>query len=64
MRHKRHGHAIEQLDTGAYGYLVTRTALLSPYIQLRLQGGQTCSMLDHCHRSYTDLWQLDQRREL
>jgi len=38
MRHKRHGHAIEQLDTGAYGYLVTRTALLSPYIQLRLQG--------------------------
>jgi hypothetical protein len=28
MRRKQHVHAVEQLDVGAYGYLVSRTALL------------------------------------
>jgi hypothetical protein len=30
MRHQQHMHAVEQLDAGAYGYLVSRTALLHP----------------------------------
>jgi hypothetical protein len=30
MRREQHVHAIEQLDAGAYGYLVSRTALLHP----------------------------------
>jgi hypothetical protein len=30
MRREQHGHAVEQLDAGAYGYLVSRTALLYP----------------------------------
>jgi hypothetical protein len=30
MRRKQHVHAVEQLDAGAYGYLVSRTALLHP----------------------------------
>ena len=30
MRREQHVHAVEQLDAGAYGYLVSRTALLHP----------------------------------
>jgi hypothetical protein len=30
MRRKQHVHAVEQLDAGAYSYLVSRTALLHP----------------------------------
>jgi hypothetical protein len=30
MRREQHVYAVEQLDTGAYGYLVSRTALLHP----------------------------------
>jgi hypothetical protein len=30
MRRKQHVHAVEQLDAGAYGYMVSRTALLHP----------------------------------
>jgi hypothetical protein len=30
MRREQHLHAVEQLDRGAYGYLVSRTALLHP----------------------------------
>jgi hypothetical protein len=30
MRHEQHVHAVELLDAGAYGYLVSRTALLHP----------------------------------
>jgi hypothetical protein len=30
MRREQHIHAVEQLDAGAYGYLVSRTALLHP----------------------------------
>jgi hypothetical protein len=30
MRREQHAHAVEQLDAGAYGYLVSRTALLHP----------------------------------
>jgi hypothetical protein len=30
MRREQHLHAVEQLDSGAYGYLVSRTALLHP----------------------------------
>jgi hypothetical protein len=30
MRREQHLHAVEQLDAGAYGYLVSRTALLHP----------------------------------
>ena len=30
MRREQHVHAVEQLDVGAYGYLISRTALLHP----------------------------------
>ncbi len=30
MRREQHVHAVEHLDAGAYGYLVSRTALLHP----------------------------------
>ncbi len=30
MRREQHVHAVEQLDAGAYGYLVSRTAVLHP----------------------------------
>jgi hypothetical protein len=30
MRREHHVHAVEQLDAGAYGYLISRTALLHP----------------------------------
>lgn len=30
MRREQHVHAVEQLDAGAYGYLISRTALLHP----------------------------------
>jgi hypothetical protein len=30
MRREQHVHAVEQLDAGAYGYLISRTALLYP----------------------------------
>jgi hypothetical protein len=30
MRREQHVHTVEQLDAGAYGYLVSRTALLHP----------------------------------
>ena len=30
MHREQHVHAVEQLDAGAYGYLVSRTALLHP----------------------------------
>jgi len=31
IRREQHVHAVEQLDAGAYGYLVSRTALLHPH---------------------------------
>jgi len=31
MRREQHVHAVEQLDAGAYGYLISRTALLHPH---------------------------------
>jgi hypothetical protein len=31
MRREHHVHAVEQLDAGAYGYLLSRTALLHPH---------------------------------
>src|SRR5262249_31684360 len=31
MRREQHVYAVEQLDAGAYGYLVSRTALLHPH---------------------------------
>src|SRR5262245_12317673 len=37
MRREQHVHAVEQLDAGVYGYLISRTALLHPQ-------GETCDV--------------------